>query len=283
MAQSGTILIVDDDPSVLEAVCAALVPPYDVLTAQNAARALEIVEEQALNLALLDYLLPDASGLSLLRALQRVSPSLPIILMTGFGSEEVAVQSFRSGAKDYLKKPFSVLDLVTRVERSLAISSDQEQTGPWAGQQADAGRLPEADRLPNKSLQRAIVFVEKHLDTDVSLDQVAREAGMSKFHFCRVFKAVTGLTFREHLARRRIARAVELLQDRDRSLSDICSNVGFKNMSHFSRVFRKLAGQPPSRFRRGAMDLNWERAIHRTTNLRAERERRRREQEQPNN
>ncbi len=283
MAPSGTILIVDDDPSVLEAVGAALEPPYEVLTAQTAATALEIVEAGALHLALLDYLLPDASGLSLLRAIQRISPSLPIILMTGFGSEEVAVQSFRSGVLDYLKKPFTVLDLVSRVERSLAISSGQEQSGLRAGRQADAGRLPETGRLPNRSLQRAIVFVEKHLSTSVSLDQVAREAGMSKFHFCRVFKAVTGVTFREHLARRRIARAVELLQDRDRSLSEIYLNVGFKDMSHFSRVFRKLAGQPPSRFRRGAMDLDWQTAIHRTTAHGAERDRRRREQERPNN
>lgn len=283
MAPSGTILIVDDDPSVLEAVGAALVPPYEVLTARNATNALEIAEEQALNLALLDYLLPDASGLSLLRAIQRISPRLPIILMTGFGSEEVAVQSFRSGVWDYLKKPFSVLDLVTRVERTLALSSGQEQTGPRAGRQADAGRLPEADRLPNKSLQRAMAFVEKHLNSSVSLDQVAREAGMSKFHFCRVFKGATNLTFREYLARRRIARAVELLQDRDRSLSQIYLNVGFKDMSHFSRVFRKLVGQPPSRFRRGAMQLDWGKGIHKHADPEAGGEGRRREQEQSSN
>ena len=279
MAPSGTILIVDDDPSVLEAVGAALVPPYEVLTARNATTALEIAEEQALNLALLDYLLPDASGLSLLRAIQRISPRLPIILMTGFGSEEVAVQSFRSGVWDYLKKPFSVLDLVTRVERTLALSSGQEQAGPQAGRQADAGQLPETDRLPNKSLQRAMAFVEKHLSSSVSLDQVAREAGMSKFHFCRVFKGATNLTFREYLARRRIARAVELLQDRDRSLSQIYLNVGFKDLSHFSRVFRKLVGQPPSRFRRGTMQLDWGNGIHKHADPEAEGEGRRREQE----
>jgi two-component system response regulator YesN len=280
MASSGTILIVDDDPSVLEAVGAALAPPYEVLTARSAARALEIAEEQALNLALLDYLLPDASGLSLLRAIQRISPRLPIILMTGFGSEEVAVQSFRSGVRDYLKKPFSFLDLVTRVERSLAISSGPEQTGLRAGRQADAGRLPEADRLPSRSLQRAMAFVEKHLNSSVSLDQVAREAGMSKFHFCRVFKGATDLTFREYLARRRIARAVELLQDRDRSLSEICLSVGFKDMSHFSRVFRKLVGQPPSRFRRVARHLGWEKGLQQETEPGAEGKGRRGEQEQ---
>ena len=77
---------------------------------------------------------------------------------------------------------------------------------------------------------------------------------MSKFHFCRNFKSEMGLTFGEFLARRRIARAVELLRDPDRSLTDIYLDVGFKDMSHYGGVFRKLTGQSPSRFRRMAAE-----------------------------
>jgi AraC family transcriptional regulator len=100
------------------------------------------------------------------------------------------------------------------------------------------------------NLRRAMAFIETHLHTELRLDQVAREAGMSKFHFCRHFKNVADLTFREFLARRRIARGVELLRDRKRSVSDVYLDVGFKNLSHFSRVFLKVTGQSPSRFRR---------------------------------
>lgn len=256
MAASGSILIVDDDPAILEALAAALSPPHHVVTAQNGTRALEMVEGHLLRLVLLDYLLPDASGLSLLRAIRRLSASLPIILMTGFGSEDVAVESFRGGVRDYLKKPFSVPDLVTRVERLLGESVGDGPTRPGAEPQADPGCPPGERRLPSRNLQRAIVFIETHLNTDVSLDQVARQAGMSKFHFCRVFKRIMGLTFREFLARRRIARAVELLPDQDRSLTDIYLNVGFKEMSHFGRVFRKLTGQPPSHFRQAATRID---------------------------
>lgn len=68
---------------------------------------------------------------------------------------------------------------------------------------------------------------------------------------------MTGLTFREYLARRRIARAKELLRDKGRTITDIFRDVGFKDMTHFGRVFKKLEGQLPSEFRRrpGGSDL----------------------------
>jgi YesN/AraC family two-component response regulator len=250
----SSILIVDDDPAVLEAVTIALAPRYKVLTAEGGVKALEVVGQEALDLVLLDYLLPDLSGLVVLREIHHSSPSLPIILMTGFGSEDVAVESFRGGVRDYLKKPFSIPDLTARVERILVASRPgvcpASAAVPLTEPVSPCAELP----LPNRGLRRAVAYVEARLHTHVSLDQVAREAGMSKFHFCRVFKSITGLTFREFLARRRIARAVELLRDPDRSLTDVYLEVGFKDMSHFSRVFRKLVGQSPSRFRRLAAE-----------------------------
>ena len=72
---------------------------------------------------------------------------------------------------------------------------------------------------------------------------------MSKFHFCRHFKAVVGMSFQEFLARRRIARASVLLRDHKRTVTEVYLEVGFKDLSHFGRVFRKVTGHPPSRFR----------------------------------
>jgi YesN/AraC family two-component response regulator len=251
MPSSGNILIVDDDAALTEGLEATLVPPHRVFSARKGIQALQILEQQVMNLVLLDYVLPDASGLELLRVIQRTAPTLPIILMTGFGSEDVAVESFRSGVRDYLKKPFTALELLARVERALGADPGPERRDVVSREPAEPSYLGETYRIPKKSLQRAMFFVEKHLNSSVSLDDVAREAGMSKFHFCRVFKTVTGLTFRGFLARRRIARAVELLHDNDRSLTDVCLDVGFKDMSHFSRVFRKVTGELPSHFRRG--------------------------------
>jgi AraC-like DNA-binding protein len=95
----------------------------------------------------------------------------------------------------------------------------------------------------------AIAFIDDELLTKLMLEQAAREAGMSKFHFCRYFNAVTGLTFREVWARRRIARAIELLRDEQLSLTEVYLDGGFKDLSHSGRAVRKRTGQSPSRFR----------------------------------
>lgn len=84
----------------------------------------------------------------------------------------------------------------------------------------------------------------------IVVDAVAQAAGMSKDQFCQRFKTVTGLTFREYLARRRIARAKELLKNQGRTITDVFRDVGFKDMTHFGRIFKKLEGQLPSECRR---------------------------------
>ncbi len=239
----------DDDARLLEALRTALSPPHDVLAALTGREALTIVQQHPLDMVLLDYLLPDISGLVLLRVLKQAYASLLVILMTGFGSEEVVIEALRGGAYDYLKKPISVTDLQARVEKLLMArreARDLEPRLPWLLDPTQPG----AKVGPHEaSIRRAVALIDKQLHTEIRLDQVAREAGMSKFHFCRHFKDVTGLTFREFLARRRIARAVELLRDQTRTVSEIYLDVGFKNLSHFSRVFLKLTGKSPSRYR----------------------------------
>jgi YesN/AraC family two-component response regulator len=241
---------VDEDPLVLEALSAALAPPYEVLRARTGLAAFELFWHQPLDLVLLDYVLPDVSGLAVLRALKQFFPWVPVVLMTGFGSEDVAVEAFRAGARDYLRKPISLRDLLTRVETLLAGREQHGEPKSPVFLGADLAVPDAGSRRFGDSMQRAIVFMEAHLDSHLSLDQVAREAGMSKFHFCRHFKDSAGLTFREFLVRRRVARALGLLRDRSRTVTEVSLDVGFKDLAHFSRVFRKLTGQPPSRYRR---------------------------------
>jgi YesN/AraC family two-component response regulator len=247
---SGRILIVDDEPHLLEALAIALSPPHHVMTAKSGLAALEIVGQQRLDLVLLDYVLPDVSGLAVLQVVRRCFPGLHVILMTGFGSEDVCLAAFRGGAQDYLRKPIDLRDLVGRVATVMSSPRRPEEASPPIWDTPVWGGLPEGRGSRSEGIQRVMTFIETHLDNHLSLDQVAREAGMSKFHFCRHFKADTGHTFREYLAHRRIARAAELLSKGNRAVSEVYLDVGFKDLSHFGRVFRKITGQPPSRYRR---------------------------------
>lgn len=250
------VLVVDDDPAVLEALATALAPQYHVVTARTGAEALEVLSQRLLDLVLLDNVLPDMPGLAILEIVKRYLPSLPVVLITGYGSEEISVKAFRGGARDYMKKPVQVGELLSRIEEILHPRPRTGETGErpgGSGQEMDGtGREVAGD----SSLGRALTFIEANLHTHLSLERVAREAGMSRFHFCRHFKAVVGMSFREFLARRRIERASVLLRDRKRSVTEVYLEVGFKDLSHFSRVFRKVTGQPPSRYRLLDRDAN---------------------------
>ncbi len=259
MRSAGTLLVVDDDPGVLEALETALSLTYQVHTAATAAAALEALCSNSFDLILLDYRLPDLPGTAVLQAVKRFFPDTMVILMTGVGTEEVAIEALRGGARDYLRKPIDLRDLLARIASLLALRRvgterrqhptlrDLDPDAPWALHTLPPER---ADRA--RAILRGLRYMDAHLDSILRLEAVARAAGMSKFHFCRRFKACTGLSFREYLTRRRVARAKELLRTTGRSITDIFPDVGFKDMTHFGRVFKKLEGQLPSEFRRRA-------------------------------
>ena len=251
MDKSARILVVDDDPAFVKTLAAALEPLYETLIATRGFVGLELISRCRPDLVLLDCLLPDVPGLAVLRTAKKLFPSIPVIVMTGFGSEDVSVEAFRRGARDYLRKPFDLPDLLARIEILLAaLQTRAEQRTPLRLEtRGDEPQVAPGTGTRAASLQRAIAFIEANSDNGLTLEQVAREAGMSRCHFCRAFKEHTGFTFRAFLARRRIARAAELLRTRDRSVTEVCLDVGFNDMTHFARVFRKLTGHSPSMYR----------------------------------
>lgn len=98
-----------------------------------------------------------------------------------------------------------------------------------------------------KALQIAD-YIEQNLGTDISLEDLARVAGLSRFHFLRAFKQATRETPYQHLLRRRIERAQELLRAGDLSIAEIAIVVGFKNSTRLSTAFRRLMDTTPSAY-----------------------------------
>ncbi|WP_185062985.1 helix-turn-helix domain-containing protein [Pseudonocardia eucalypti] len=87
----------------------------------------------------------------------------------------------------------------------------------------------------------------------LDLDALAAEAGFSRYHFARAFRATYGETPRAYLTRRRVERAKDLLRSADITVTEVCMLVGFSSLGSFSSRFRELVGLPPSEYRR----RNW--------------------------
>lgn len=131
-ATPSRILLVEDDAMVRKMLARFLEPRYAIAHAGNGREALELLkQEQEIDLILTDVRMPIMDGLQLVRAVKRVRPHVPIVVMTGLGTEETAIEALRAGATNYLKKPFrnNELDLVVR--KSLELG--QARRGRLAG------------------------------------------------------------------------------------------------------------------------------------------------------
>lgn len=99
------------------------------------------------------------------------------------------------------------------------------------------------------AITKARAFIEEQLGEELSLEQVARAANTSPFYFCKIFKAATGLTFTDYVARARIEKTKQLLLNPHTRVSEAAYAAGFQSLSQFNRVFRRIIGQAPSAYR----------------------------------
>ncbi len=115
-----TILIVDDEKNYLVVLEALLGPEgYEILTADNARDAIRLIEESELDLVITDIKMPGISGMKLLEEAKKIAPDLPIIMMTAYGTIEMAVEAMKKRAYDYITKPFQNEELKLTVKKAL--------------------------------------------------------------------------------------------------------------------------------------------------------------------
>ncbi len=241
MKQQAKILVVEDERPIAEGLMFILSDLGHLRWFTRGIEVLQALEEDLPSLLILDVMLPDMSGIEVLCRVRAQQPHLPVILMTAYGSEDLVIRALRIGIQDYFRKPFPPGELRKRVLDLLGFGNGGGETVP-RGMDLPVGVFP--------GIERAIRHLEETYWDDVDLQRVASTACMSTHHFSRTFKKTVGVTFRSYLNKVRIERAKNLLQDRERSVTDIAISVGYKDLRHFERVFKLLEGTTPTHFRR---------------------------------
>lgn len=107
----------------------------------------------------------------------------------------------------------------------------------------------ESHNLEPPLVLKAREYIEKHKTEELSLADVAKAAGASVFHFCKVFRKATGLKFTDYVARARLEDARNRLLNPNLRISEIAYDVGFQSLAQFNRTFRRVFGQSPTEFR----------------------------------
>jgi len=191
------------------------------------------------------------SDFRLIALLKRRRPEVPIVYLSKGGTDELAIRAFRSGARDYYRKPVNIFDLRQNVMRLVALRKySGGSRKPYLWSSFSNGPLSRVTSDLPASILRAVAHMGDNLEDDISLAELAEQAGMSKYHFCRVFKKHLDRSPISYLIDLRIDRARTLLRTTDLSMSEIATLVGFNDISNFSRKFKELNNVSPSRYRK---------------------------------
>lgn len=176
------ILIIDDSREIVKHLTETVLPTfgYRTMHAYDGQSGLELIREKDPDLVMLDFNLPQMTGLDVLQQMAKESLKNPVVLMTGYGSELSAIEAFRLGAKDYLIKPFTVDEIVETIDRALVETRLLHDKAELAEQ---IRRLKvEMSRQSNE--MRTLSNIGKAITTLLSVDEVLQ----------RVLEAATYLT-----------------------------------------------------------------------------------------
>jgi YesN/AraC family two-component response regulator len=217
--------VVDDDPRVLEFLAAALGDVYMVHTAASGEQACDLLRKHPIAAIILDAILGREHGLDFVERFRALSAA-PILILTGYGSEDLAVRALRVRVTEYMKKPVSVVDLLAVLRR---VIPQDETTADLAA--------------------RAIRYIKENVRKAFRSVELANQLGVSEAHLRRCFREAHGRTPRQHVIELRIRVAAELLRTTQRSVKQIAQDVGYANGQTFRRTFVGIHGVSPVRWR----------------------------------
>lgn len=243
-----TILVVEDDKDILDYLQQELGIYFHVEVAMDGEEAIEILEDHLPALVISDIVMPRKGGLALLKHIRSSSYSyLPVILLTAQDSVIQEEKSYRYGADAYIAKPFSMKVLVAQCVNILKRQSTQAPT------EKPKEKTPEilTSDTEQKFLRQLERYVDSKLsDTTLSVDLMAEALGYGRTAFYKKVNALTGLSPKEYIRKRRLQHAAEMLKNDRITVSEVAYQCGFSSSQYFASTFRAYFGVTPTEFQK---------------------------------
>lgn len=240
------LLIVDDNEDFRIFMRYSLELQYRVRLAVNGKEAWEMMQEELPDLVISDVMMPQMDGNELCRLIKqdKRTAHIPVILLTARQNTEAKLEGLQTGADDYVTKPFNMTILVLRIRKLIELSRYHRVT---QGMIDPAPSEIVITSLDEKLIEKAIKYVEDNMSrTELSVEELSRELGMSRVHLYKKLLQITGKTPIEFIRVIRLKRAAQLLRESQLHVSEVAFEVGFNNPKYFSRYFKDEFGVLPS-------------------------------------
>jgi len=247
-SQAGTtpvysLLIVDDHASIISLLDNILSDKYSIHKARNGMKALQILDEERIDLVISDVIMPDMDGLTLCKRIKEniQSSHIPVILLTAKGEIENRIDGLQVGADSYIPKPFHPEHLFIRIEKLIermeAIRKNFKNFADLELSQLAIGIGQKDDDFFSKITR----CIQLHLgEPDFNADTMADEVGMSKASLYKKVKTITSLTPHGLIKQYRLKKAADLLKNSAMSVSEVIYETGFNSRSYFYKSFNEM-------------------------------------------
>lgn len=196
-------------------------------------------------------MMPEMDGYALTEAIKGNVHlnTIPVILLTARSQDEDKIKGLEADADAYVAKPFDINVLMAQIK--VLLKNYSRLRNAFNGNQAQERHVEkiEVESNDDKLMSRFMSVINKNIsDSELTVEAIADEVGISRVHMYRKIKDLTNQTPRDFLRNYRLQRAAELLADHKLNISQICDEVGFANASSFSTAFKKLYGTSPTEY-----------------------------------
>jgi len=215
----------------------------------DARHALSAISTATPDIIVFEFDDPIPEQLQLLQRVKRLHPGTPMLMITSTHSEDLAVWAFRTRVWNYLVKPVPLREFKSNIDQLAKILRQRTGTArqierPGTMMPLSSGTELQAN-APESVMQRIIENIRRDHTTRISVARLARDCGMSRFSFSRLFRSSFGCSFREYVMRLRMETACKMLEAPHPSVTHVALAAGFTDASYFARIFRRRMRKSP--------------------------------------
>lgn len=240
---SKIMLIVEDNADVRQFIAGHFNTQYKIHEAKNGAEGWELALNTIPDIIISDIIMPNMDGFEFCKKVKNDERTshIPILFLTALHSKEHELKGLTTGADDFITKPFDLSVLQAKIENILSIreSLKEKYTSTVVLEPTNVILTSPDERF----LRKAIDVIELNIsDSELDIESFSKKVGVSRMQLYRKLHALTNMTVKEFIRHIRLKRATQLLVQQKMNISEVAYEVGFKDLSHFRKCFKREFG-----------------------------------------
>ena len=244
----------EDDDEIRQYLEQSLSETFRVIACQDGSEALPIIQRELPQLVITDIMMPKMNGHELCTKIKSNirTNDIPVIMLSAKTMDNDVLEGLELGADEYVPKPFN-MEILQRTIINL-INTRRLMKKKFSGEESQSDKIEniEMSSPDEKLLAKIMDVINRNIsNSEMSVDMIAREVGLSRVHLHRKMKELTNQTPHDFIKNLRMEQAAKLLASGNHNIAEVVYKCGFNNATSFSTMFKKMYGQTPREYMKG--------------------------------